>query len=329
MSTQTTMRALIQPDIQEPKVILTAQPIPTPDFTADEHLIKVHCVSPCARELHWLKFFTPPKPRTPIPCYDVAGIIITSPPDSPFREGDEVYARIYYIRPGCASDYAISVSSELAHRPQNLSWAASAAVPLSAQTAWQALFLHSGVGEFGSETWKGKRVLVTAASGGVGVWVTQIAALAGATVIGTCSSQNTDFVKQLGASEVLDYRAVSLKDWASEPGKKADLVIECVGGKSLTDAWWCVADGGALISIVQPPEQVKPEGFTDRDIKNMFFVMEPNRKHLEAITELVVAGRCKPVVDSIWPLEMYQEAFDRLDGGHARGKIVLDLSLNQ
>lgn len=204
----------------------------------------------------------------------------------------------------------------------------STAVPLSAQTAWQALFVQSGIGDFGSAEWKGKRVLVTAASGGVGIWVTQIASVIGATVIGTCGSRNVDFVKGLGASEVIDYRKTDLRKWAQEPGNQVDVVVDCVGGGSLADAWWCMKDGGVLVSIFQPPEQVRPEGL-EKSVKSLFFVMDPKREHLEAITELVEMGKCRPVVDSIWPLELFEEAFARLDGGHARGKIIFDLSLNQ
>ncbi|PIG86600.1 zinc-binding oxidoreductase [Aspergillus arachidicola] len=305
------MRALLQPNIQETRLIQTTLDIPTPDLNTNEHLIHVHCVSPCANELNWLKYFAPPKPRTQIPCYDIAGTVVRSPANSPFSVGDEVYARTNYLRPGCASDYAIAVTDELAHRPKRLSWAESTAVPLSAQTAWQALFVQSGIGSFESEEWKGKRVLVTAASGGVGIWITQIARL------------------ELGANEVIDYRQTDLRAWAQAPGNQVDVVVDCIGGKSLADAWWCVKDGGVLVSIYQPPKQVRPEELGEKSVKSLFFVMEPKREHLEAITKLVEVGKCRPVVDSIWPLELFEEAFARLDGGHARGKIILDLSLNQ
>ncbi|OGM47909.1 zinc-binding oxidoreductase [Aspergillus bombycis] len=304
------MRALLQPSSQETRLIQTTLGTPVPDLNANEHLIRVHCVSPCANELNWLKYFAPPKPRTQIPCYDIAGTVVKSPAHSPFSVGDEVYARTNYLDP-------------------TLSWAESTAVPLSAQTAWQALFVQSGIGDFGSDGWKGKRVLVTAASGGVGIWVTQIARLVGATVVGTCGSRNVDFVKGLGASEVIDYRKTDLRAWAQEPGSPVDVVVDCVGGKSLADAWWCVKDGGVVVSIFQPPEQVRPEGLEEKRVKSLFFIMEPKREHLEAITKLVEAGKCRPAVDSIWPLELFEEAFARLDGGHARGKIILDLTLNQ
>ena len=322
-----TMRAILQPDANEKRLILTRRDIPIANYDAGEHLIRVHSIAPCAGELLWPKFFPPPA-RELIPCYDVAGTVVTAPDFSPFRPGDEVYARTDYVRLGCARDYTIGITSELAHRPKGLSWVESAAIPLSSQTAWQALFVQSGVGDLESGNWKGKRVLVTAASGGVGLWIVQLGKLAGATVIGTCGPNNVELVKSLGASEVINYRAVDLKTWGQVAENKVDVVIDCVGKKSLEDAWWCVKDGGSLISICEPPKQVQPEGYNGKDVKNLFFIMEATRAHLEAITKLVEEGKCRGFVDSVWPLEQFEEAFQRMDTGHARGKIILDFSLN-
>jgi NADPH:quinone reductase-like Zn-dependent oxidoreductase len=259
----------------------------------------------------------------------VAGTVVTAPESSPFRPGDGVYARTNYTRPGCARDYTIGTTDELAHVPKNLSWVERAAVPLSAQTAWQALFEQSKIGEFGaSDKWKGKRVLVTAASGSVGIWLTQLAHLAGATVIGTCGPSNVEEVRSLGADEALDYRATDLREWGQKSGNKVDLVIDCIGGKSLADAWWCIKDGGVLISIYQPPEQVRPKDYQGKDVNHFFFIMYPSRPQLEQITKLIDEGKCRGRVDSVWPFEQYDEAFKRLGSGHAKGKVIMDMSLN-
>ncbi|KAJ8102490.1 hypothetical protein POJ06DRAFT_244773 [Lipomyces tetrasporus] len=337
MSLPRTMRAVLQPSASSTDLTLTTAPLPTPERNSTEHLIRVHACALCAGELLWPKNFPPAKPRELIPCPDIAGTIVSAPEGSPFRVGDEVYARTNYIRPGNARDYTIGVTDELALRPKGLSWAESAAIPVSAETAWQILFIHAGIVVDGDtdiaaarEAWKGKRVLVTAASGGVGMWVTQLLAkLLGATVIGTCGPDNVSLVQSLGAGEVLNYRETNLLEWGARPGNKVDVVIDCIGRKSLEDAWWTVRDGGVVLSIFQPPTQVRPEDYRGEGVRDVFFVMEPNRKHLEEITKLVEQGKCRPMVDSVWPLEQFHEAFKRLDGGHARGKIVLDLSLNQ
>ncbi|KAL4912979.1 hypothetical protein BDW62DRAFT_214582 [Aspergillus aurantiobrunneus] len=326
------MLAITQPNPNSTNLTLTSVPTPIPTPNTHEHLIRVHAVAPCAGELLWPPNFPPSVSRSLfIPCPDVAGTVVSGPENSPFRPGDEVYTRANYARNGAGSEYTISVTEELAHCPKDagLSWAERAAIPLSSQTAWQALFVQSGVGDLQSGGWKGKRVLVTGASGGVGMWVVQLARVAGASVVGTCGSGNVEFVRGLGADEVLDYRRADLREWAAGPGGRVDVVVDCVGRKALEDAWWAVKDGGTVMSIFQPPGTVVPAGCEVKDVKEMFFIMEPNRGHLEAITGLVEQGKCRGVVDSVWPLWQFQEAFKRVDTGHARGKVVIDFSLNR
>ena len=116
-----------------------------------------------------------------------------------------------------------------------------------------------------------------------------------------------------------------MKEWAQAKGKKVDLVLDCVGKKTLEGAWWTVKDGGVLISINQPPEQARPADWNGKDVRNFFFIMAPDGASLKQISKLVEEGKCKPVLDSVWPLEKFEEAFKRLDSGHARGKVVIDL----
>ncbi|KAL5339035.1 putative zinc-binding oxidoreductase [Aspergillus crustosus] len=323
----TSIRALLQADPTSHKITLVQRKVPTPDASKGEHLIRVHAASPCAGELNWATMVSIPGKEI-ITCDDVAGVVVTSPPDSPFKPGDEVYARTYYGRPGCARDYTIATTDELAHRAKNLSWAESAATPLSAITAWQAFFTHADIGEFGSSAWKEKRILVTAAAGGVGVWIVQLGKLLGAEVIGTAGPKNTEFVKSLGASEVLDYHTVDFKAWGSEGKNKVDLIIDCIGGKSLEDAWWTLRDNGTIIGIYQPPATRKPEGLELPNVTDKFFIMTPSGKDLAEVTKLVEEGKIWPVVDSVWSLEQFEHGYARLEGGHARGKIIFDLTLN-
>jgi NADPH:quinone reductase-like Zn-dependent oxidoreductase len=325
-SIPSTMRAILQPETTSTNLILTELQVPNPNFEQNEHLIRVHTVAPCAGELLWGTYGVPvAESKVSIPCDDVAGVVVAAPPSSPFKVDDEVYARTNYFRTGCAADYAIATTAELALKAKNLTWAEAATVPLSSLTAWQALFIQAGLGDFSPELYRGKRVLVTAASGGVGIWAVQLAKLAGAEVVGTCGSKNIDFVRSLGAAEVLDYATTTLKEWAQGEGKKVDLVLDCVGKKSLEDAWWTVKDGGVLISIFQPPEQVRPAGWTGKDVRDLFFIMESDGASLAQISKWVEEGKCKPVLDSVFPLEKYEAAFKRLDSGHARGKVVIDL----
>ena len=116
--------------------------------------------------------------------------------------------------------------------------------------------------------------------------------------MGTCSAGNVKFIKSLGAKEVLDYRSTDVRIWAGEVGKKANLAVDCMGGKTLEDARWIVKDGGILVIVFQPPEQNRPEGCEAKYVKNVFFVMEPNGKQLSGVTRLMDGGnfcRCSIV----------------------------------
>jgi NADPH:quinone reductase-like Zn-dependent oxidoreductase len=303
---------------------LISHPVPSPTPHTTEHLIRVQTLAPCAGELTWPFRWPAQNPaKEPIPIDDVAGTVVAAPVNSPFPVGSEVFARTNYNRTGCAAEYAIAVTEELALKPRNLSWEEAVTVPLSAMTAWQALFVHGGLGINGGS--RGKRVLVTAASGGVGVWLVQLAKVAGCEVIGTCGPDNISLVRDLGANEVLNYRQTRISDWVSADAttRKVDLVIDLAGGSALHDAWFAVKDGGKVISISPPPDQVRPDGFKGKDVEHLFFIMQPDGKQLGNISKLVEEGKCKPVLDSVYNFDEFEKAFARVDGGHAKGKVVI------
>jgi NADPH:quinone reductase-like Zn-dependent oxidoreductase len=322
-------KAILQPDRTNTDLLMiTDHPVPTPNFATNEHLVRVHTTAITNGELLWPKNFPPPEPyassKTLVPCADVAGTVVSAPLSSPYQPGAEVYARSNYLRTGCARQYTILTTAELAAKPQRLSWAESATVPMSAETAWQALFVHAGlVAEAGTGA-KGKRVFVTAASGGVGVWVVQLAKWAGAEVVGSCSGRNVEWVASLGADAVVDYGRTDIRGWACGAGNRADVVIDCIGGKALEDAWWVVKESRTLISIFQPPEQKRPEGAPVVE-KGLFFVMEPDGAQLRRVTALIEGGFGKPALDEVYPFERFQEAFEKVGDGKTRGKVVLDL----
>jgi len=300
-----------------------AFPVPTP--TPNEHLIRVHAAAITNGELTWGPFVDWPEHH--VPTFDVAGTILTEVAGSSFHPGDEVYGRVTAAREGCARQYATILPSEAALRPKGLSVEEAATVPMSALTAWQALFEHGGlaqpIGDGGKvEANQGKRLLVTAASGGVGLWAVQFAKMAGVTVVGTCSAKNAEFVLGLGADEVVDYTKTSLESWAgSAKGAKFDVIFDCAGGKSMEDAWTVVKEGGSFVSIV--PGYKEPASGTPKGVKGLFFVMESRGEELAVISGFLESGLCKTVVDSVWDLDEYEKAFAKTASGHARGKVVL------
>lgn len=215
----------------------------------------------------------------------------------------------------------------MAIRAKGLSWEEAATIPMSALTAWQALFVKAGLKAEAGVGAKGKRVFVTASGGAVGRWVVQLARWAGADVVGTASGAAMEVVRGLGAEEVLDYRSVDLETWvAGKEGRKADVVVDTIGGKSCVDAWWVVKNGGILVSVNEAdPGSVKPMG-VDKGIKALFFVMEANGDQLEKITELIDGGGFVGSLDSVWRLEDAAEAVEKVESGRAKGKVVFDLS---
>lgn len=218
----------------------------------------------------------------------------------------------------------------------------AASVPMSAHTAWQALFEQglltgsftsssvprvSDSGEIlGSDLAKGKRVLVLGAAGGVGLMAVQFAKLAGATVYGTASSRNEEFLRELGVDGVVNYTKISVKDWIAEAPseRKFDLVFDCVGGKAMLDGWFGVKEHGTYISVVpgfvEEPENGKPEG-----VRSKWFIMEARGEELERVGRFFGKG-LRATVDGVWGLEQWEEAFKRTGSGHARGKVVIKVA---
>jgi len=315
---------------------LTQHPAPSPSLT--HHLIQVRATALTNGELLW------PEPHSlshPVPGFDVAGVLLTSVPKSNFRKGDEVYALTAFNRQGAAREITEVLPEELALKPKNLDWAEAATVPMSALTAWQALFVHGGIptpplasyqtigSASGAASTERKRVLITAASGGVGLYAIQLAKFAGAYVVGTCSSRNVHFVKSLGANEVLDYTQPDqkLREWllADPTHRRFDLVLDCVGGKSLEESWTAVKENGLLISIVQPPDLagMRPETDVAGGAKGLFFIVKPDGEMLGFITRWIEDGKVRAVVDNRWKLEEWEKAMERAGSGRARGKVVL------
>lgn len=332
------MRTVLQPDRASSHLIMETVPLPVPTHPSDV-LVKVAATAPCLGELWWARDFPSavPADKEPVPGQDLAGTVVTAPPGSAFSPGDEVFARIDACRPGAAREYALARESELALRPKSLSWVETAATPLSALTAWQCVFVKGTLeaqavfGDEGAKRRNGeKRVLITAAGGSVGGWAVQFAAAAGAgAIVAINSGSKEKLVRDLGATEFVDYTKTTVDVWASEdPAKReVDLIVDCIGGPTMKNLWTALKDGGTFVSISMPPDMVKPEGYRKTPADSVFFIVDPLGSQLKDIARLIDAGEFKPLVDSTMEFEKFQEAFDKVEGRKTSGKVIIKVSI--
>jgi NADPH:quinone reductase-like Zn-dependent oxidoreductase len=292
---------------------LTYEDAPKPAPGAADALVRVHACAITATELSWGTTYTTREgvERLPtIPGHELSGVVEAVGPGARGpTAGDAVYALTDFWRDGAAAEYVVVRAADLAPKPKNLTHTQAAAVPLSALTAWQALFDHAGL-------MKGQRVLIHAAAGGVGTYAVQLAKGRGAHVIGTARAANEKFLRDLGADEVIDYTAVRFEDRV----KDVDIVLDSVGGDTLERSWGVLRKGGVLVTIADsaPAEQAARYG-----VRGVEFIVEPNRPQLIEIARLIEAGALRVIVEATFPLPEARAAFERGLGGHNRGKLVL------
>lgn len=339
------IRAVIQPDPNVDKLILTKTALPLPnEGDTEEHLVQIKATSPCLAELTWERnfpdAFSGEHKRERVPGTEGAGIIITAPEGSPFKPNDEVYFRNQAERRGCLSDYTLINKSSLALKPKTQNWFEAAVTPLSSLTAYQALFEHGLLDPRAITTQGGDikarkanskvRVLITAASGSVGSWAVQLAAAAGAgAIVAVSGPSKLEEVQKAGATDVVDYTKQSVADWASQDpsSRQCDMGLDCVGGDSLASCWTAIKEGGVLLSVSDSPDRVKPASLASKKLaKATWFLVQPRGSDLAEITKIVDAGMGKPRIDSVVEFEDFQRAFDKVETRHANGKVVIKVT---
>jgi NADPH:quinone reductase-like Zn-dependent oxidoreductase len=193
--------------------------------------------------------------------------------------------------------------TDLAHKPAGYHVHA-AATPISALTAWQGLFDRARLAP-------GERVLIHGAAGGVSTFAVQLARWRGARVTGTASAANLDFVRSLGADEMIDYRAGRFEDVVRD----VDVVFDTVGGETLERSWGVLKPGGRLVTVAASGERT-----TDERIRAAYFIVEPSRTQLAEIARLIDGGALRPVVGAVFPLAEARQAYQHKP---AHGKVVL------
>src|SRR4051812_40174673 len=286
---------------------------PLPDPAAGEALLRVYAAGITPTELTWSETYRTPDghERLPtIPGHDVSGVVeALGTGVSGVSAGDAVYGLVAFPRDGSAAEYVTVRAADLAPKPRTLDHVHAAAVPLSALTAWQALFVHAGLAH-------GQRVLIHGAAGGVGAFAAQLARWRGAHVSATASARHHDFLRALGVETAIDYRTTRFE----EVLRDVDVVLDTVGGGTTERSWRVLRRGGGAGSPAAPPP---PPPAQEAGARGVFFIVEPSRAQLVEIARLIDAGEIRPVLEAVLPLARAREAFERGLTGHVRGKIVL------
>ncbi|XP_020572104.1 putative quinone-oxidoreductase homolog, chloroplastic [Phalaenopsis equestris] len=304
--------------------------VPLPSPKKDEVLLKLEAAS--INPVDWkiqkgaMRPFLPPKFPF-IPVSDVAGEVSdVGSAVKDFKAGDKVVSFLSLKNGGGLAEYAVASSSLTAHRPPEVSAADGSGLPIAACTALQAL-KSGGVKFDGTE--KPLNVLITAASGGVGLYAVQLAKLIGGIhVTATCGARNIELVNSLGADEVLDYKSSEGAKLKSPSGKKYDAVVHCTVGIDWSTFEPNLSDNGKVIDITPSPitfvnSAIKKLTFAKKKIVPMFSA--PNKEDMEFLAGLVKEGKLKTVVDSTYPLSKAEEAWAKSIDGHATGKIVVEI----
>jgi NADPH:quinone reductase-like Zn-dependent oxidoreductase len=253
-----------------------------------------------------------------VPGFDVAGEVESAPVNSRWRAGERVFASSDHGG-GLAERIAVR-GSFLARIPERMSFEEAAAVPAAGCTALLALRDSCRVRE-------GARVLVNGASGGVGTFAVQIARALGATVDGVASSHNHELVRGLGASRTIDYEH---EDFTRERGAW-DAIFDAVATRTFRRCLPALRPKGVYCTTMPGPgpffdmaaTRLMPFAFGGR--RATWVVVRPSGDNLETLASWIVQGKIRPVVERVVPLRIddVRAAFEHLESGHARGKIVV------
>jgi NADPH:quinone reductase-like Zn-dependent oxidoreductase len=307
------MKAVVAHEYGAPEV-LKFEEVPRPEPNDDEALVRVIASSvnpadPLTLSGKYAREFGTHLPL--IPGYDIAGVVEkTGGSVTKLRVGDAVYG--YPNFGGGWADYVTVKESEVAAKPKSLNFVESAAVPMGALTAWQALVDVA-------KLQPGQTVLIHGGSGGVGSFAIQIAKARGARVIATASTANQDLLKQLGADVAVDYTKTKFEDVA----KDVDAVLDPVGKDTLAHSYGVVKKGGIVMSLVARPDPVE---LKKHEIHGAGISVHPDAEDLAEIAQLIDAGKIKPMVTQVLPLSEAIAAQQQAATHHTRGKVVLRIA---
>ena len=290
--------------------------VPKPSISASQVLIKVKAAGVNPVDFHIRNGMLEDSGTHELPLvlgWDAAGIVSeVGQHVTDFKLGDEVYVYSPLTEQGAHAEYLAVDANFVAHKPASLSFIQSAAVPLAALTALQALTTHG-------ELQKGQQVLIHNASGGVGSFAVQIAKHMGAYVIATGSLAKKDFIMGLGADEFIDYKQDDFEQHVSD----MDLVFAAVGGNNIVErSLVVIKTNGRLISLLDEIDEKKAQS---QNIHYARMVVEPSKTGLNTIANMLESNQLQVTIDSVFSLDDAKKAMVKSESARATGKIVIEV----
>lgn len=323
------MKAIVYYEFGGPEV-LRSEEIARPVPTETQVLLRVRAAALNPLDWRMLRMpaavrllFREKRPSAARPgriAHDVAGVVeAVGAKVTQLRPGNEVFGTCE----GAAAEYAAAAETKLAKKPANVTFEEAAAAPVAGITALQGLRDHAKVRA-------GQRVLINGAAGGVGTFAVQIGKALGAEVTGVCSTRNVEMVRGLGADRVIDY---TTEDF-TRSGERYDAILDCVGNRSPAE-YRRVLKAGGVGALAGAPKSFARIGafvahaavlswFTSQ--KQFLFMARIETAELEALAELMQAGKVKAIIDRSYAMEETPEALRYLEEGHARGKVVISVA---
>src|SRR5918992_1841898 len=232
-----------------------------------------------------------------------------------FKQGEEVYGDAAAIRGGSGAfaEMALTNEDSIAHKPKTLSYEEAAGLPLVGVSAWQALVETMGLS--GSQ-----KILIHGGAGGIGSIAIQLAMRLRAFIATTVSTNDKEFVKELGANEIIDYKTQTFEDLLPHD---YNAVFDTVGGETYTRSFSVLKKGGIIISMLEQPNQELMNRF---GVKAIFQFTQVNRERLTKLAQWVDQNNIHVNVDRTFPLDEAGKALDYQRDVHPRGKVVLQVS---
>jgi alcohol dehydrogenase len=230
---------------------------------------------------------------------------------SEFKQGDEVYGQAGVVNGGSGAfaEMALANKESIAHKPKRLSHPESAALPLVGVSAWWALVDDIGLSN-------GQKILIHGGAGGIGSIAIQLAKNLGAYVATTVSTNDKQFVQELGADIVIDYKTQSFEDLVHE----YDAVFDTVGGETYRRSFKVVKKAGIIVSMLEQPDS---ELMNQYDVKAIFRFTQATRERLTKLAQWIDQNNIRVNVEKRFSLEKAGDALDYQKDVHPRGKVVL------